>query len=87
MRRTPLPRVLRRCLLLTALACRCTTWMRLKPVVSSDELNGEREDALALAFTRRYQRDWRYVAGWGRWLVGWQRWRTEDTLAANRSDP
>ena len=41
------------------------------------------EDALALTFTRRYHRDWRYVAGWGRWLV-WdgQRWRTEDTLAA-----
>ena len=41
------------------------------------------EDALALSFTRRYHRDWRYVAGWGRWLV-WDghRWRTEDTLAA-----
>ena len=40
------------------------------------------EDALALAFTRRYHRDWRYVAGWG---AGWwdgNRWRTEDTLAA-----
>jgi putative DNA primase/helicase len=34
-------------------------------------------------FTRRYHRDWRYVAGVGRWLV-WDglRWRTEDTLAA-----
>ncbi|AKJ30659.1 phage/plasmid primase, P4 family [Caldimonas brevitalea] len=41
------------------------------------------EDALALSFTRRYHRDWRYVAAWGRWLV-WdgQRWRPEDTLAA-----
>ena len=41
------------------------------------------EDALALAFTRRYHQDWRYVAAWGRWLV-WdgQRWRPEDTLAA-----
>jgi putative DNA primase/helicase len=41
------------------------------------------EDALALAFTRRYHRDWRYVATWGRWLV-WDghRWRAEDTLAA-----
>jgi putative DNA primase/helicase len=42
------------------------------------------EDALALAFTRRYHRDWRYVATWGRWLV-WDghRWRAEDTLAAS----
>lgn len=41
------------------------------------------DDALALAFTRRYQHDWRYVAAWGKWLM-WdgQRWRTEDTLAA-----
>ena len=54
-----------------------------EPVVSSDESSGGTEDALALAFTWRYHRDWRYVAGWGRWLVlGWHRWRTEDTLAA-----
>ncbi|MBY4834297.1 phage/plasmid primase, P4 family [Burkholderia dolosa] len=54
-----------------------------EPVVSSDESVWGTEDALALAFTRRYHRDWRYVAGWGRWLV-WDghRWRTEDTLAA-----
>ena len=41
------------------------------------------EDALALSFTRRYHKDWRYVAAWGKWLV-WdgQRWRSEDTLAA-----
>jgi putative DNA primase/helicase len=54
-----------------------------EPVVSSDESVWGTEDALALAFTRRYHRDWRYVAAWGRWLV-WdgQRWRTEDTLAA-----
>ena len=41
------------------------------------------EDALALAFTRRYHPDWRYVAVWGKWMV-WdgQRWRAEDTLAA-----
>ncbi len=41
------------------------------------------EDALALAFTKRYHRDWRYVATWGRWLL-WdgRRWRTEETLAA-----
>ena len=53
------------------------------PVVSSDESVWGTEDALALAFTRRYHRDWRYVAGWGKWLV-WdgQRWRAEDTLAA-----
>jgi putative DNA primase/helicase len=42
------------------------------------------EDWLAIGFTRRYRRDWRYVALWGKWLV-WdgQRWRTEDTLAAS----
>ena len=53
------------------------------PVVSSDESVWGTEDALALSFTRRYHRYWRYVAGWGKWLV-WdgQRWRTEDTLAA-----
>ena len=54
-----------------------------QPVVSADESVWGTEDALALAFTRRYHRDWRYVATWGRWLV-WDgcRWRTEDTLAA-----
>lgn len=54
-----------------------------EPVAGSDESVWGTEDALALAFTRRYHRDWRYVAAWGRWLV-WdgQRWRTEDTLAA-----
>ena len=54
-----------------------------EPVASSDESVWGTEDALALAFTRRYHKDWRYVATWGRWLV-WDgnRWRTEDTLAA-----
>ena len=54
-----------------------------EPVASSDESVWGTEDALALAFTRRYHRDWRYVSTWGRWLV-WDgnRWRTEDTLAA-----
>ncbi len=54
-----------------------------EPVFGSDESVWGTEDALALAFTRRYHRDWRYVAAWGRWLV-WDghRWRTEDTLAA-----
>ena len=54
-----------------------------EPVVGTDESVWGTEDALALTFTRRYHRDWRYVAAWGRWLV-WdgQRWRTEDTLAA-----
>ncbi|BAP88868.1 bacteriophage-like protein [Burkholderiales bacterium GJ-E10] len=57
--------------------------MDAEPVVGSDESVWGTEDALALAFTRRYHRDWRYVAAWGRWLV-WEgrRWRTEDTLAA-----
>lgn len=55
----------------------------VEPVVSIEESVWGTEDALALAFTRRYHRDWRYVAAWGRWLM-WdsQRWRTEDTLAA-----
>ena len=54
-----------------------------EPVASTDESVWGTEDALALAFTRRYHRDWRYVATWGRWLI-WDgcRWRTEDTLAA-----
>ena len=54
-----------------------------EPVIGTDESVWGTEDALALAFTRRYHRDWRYVAAWGRWQV-WdgQRWRTEDTLAA-----
>ena len=54
-----------------------------EPVASSDESVWGTEDALALAFTRRYHKDWRYVATWGRWLV-WDgnRWRTEETLAA-----
>lgn len=54
-----------------------------EPVVGNDESVWGTEDALALAFTRRYHRDWRYVAAWGRWLV-WdgRRWRSEETLAA-----
>ena len=54
-----------------------------EPVLGNDVSVWGTEDALALAFTRRYHRDWRYVAPWGRWLV-WdgQRWRTEETLAA-----
>lgn len=54
-----------------------------EPVVSSDESVWGTEDALALDFTRRYHRDWRYIAAWGKWLM-WdgQRWRAEETLAA-----
>lgn len=39
------------------------------------------EDALALEFTRRHGREWRYVAGWGQWLV-WTgtHWQRESTL-------
>ena len=40
-----------------------------EPVIGADESVWGTEDALALAFTRRYHRDWRYVAAWGRWLV------------------
>lgn len=41
------------------------------------------DDALALAFTRHYHHDWRYIAAWGKWHM-WdgQRWRAEGTLAA-----
>ncbi|POR47078.1 putative DNA primase/helicase [Paraburkholderia eburnea] len=54
-----------------------------EPAVGSDESVWGTEDALALAFTRRYYRDWRYVSAWGRWMM-WDghRWRAEDTLAA-----
>jgi putative DNA primase/helicase len=54
-----------------------------EPAVGSDESVWGTEDALALAFTRRYHRDWRYVSAWGRWMM-WDghRWRSEDTLAA-----
>jgi len=54
-----------------------------EPVISTDESVWGTEDALALAFTRRYHRDWRYIATWGRWLV-WdgRRWRGDETLAA-----
>ena len=55
----------------------------IEPIATTDKSVWGTEDALALAFTRRYHRDWRYVAAWGRWLV-WDgcRWRTDDTLAA-----
>ena len=54
-----------------------------EPLIGADESVWGTEDALALAFTRRYHRDWLYVAAWGRWLV-WdgRRWRNEETLAA-----
>jgi len=41
------------------------------------------EDALAVNFTRRYQRHRRHIAAWGKWLM-WngQRRRAEETLAA-----
>jgi putative DNA primase/helicase len=40
------------------------------------------EEALALRFTRKYEGELRYVAGWGRWMY-WDgvRWREDDTLA------
>ncbi len=59
--------------------------IELSPVRSDGDVTSVAgtEDALALAFTRQYGSDWRYVATWGRWLV-WdtRRWRTDDTLAA-----
>lgn len=53
------------------------------PVIRCDASVSGSDDALALAFTRCYYHDWRYVAWWGRWLV-WdgRRWRLEHTLAA-----
>ncbi len=40
------------------------------------------EEALALRFSRIYEGELRYVAGWGRWMC-WDgaRWREDDTLA------
>ena len=40
------------------------------------------EEALALRFSRQYEGELRYVAGWGRWMC-WDgtRWREDDTLA------
>jgi putative DNA primase/helicase len=40
------------------------------------------EEALALRFSRKYDGELRYVAGWGRWMC-WDgtRWREDDTLA------
>jgi putative DNA primase/helicase len=40
------------------------------------------EEALALRFSRKYEGELRYVAGWGRWMC-WDgtRWREDDTLA------
>ncbi|MFQ5509614.1 MAG: phage/plasmid primase, P4 family [Leptospirillia bacterium] len=42
------------------------------------------EDAIALTFSARHGRDWRYVAQWGRWMF-WsgKRWRKDETLHAN----
>jgi len=39
------------------------------------------EDGLAAAFTRRFGKDWRYVAAWGRWLT-WtgRRWNEDIVL-------
>jgi putative DNA primase/helicase len=61
----------------------------LEPIGSDPHPDDEQtvwgtDDALALTFTRRYQRDWRYIAAWGKWLM-WdgQRWRSEETLAAS----
>ena len=54
-----------------------------EPEAKTDESVRGTEDAIALAFSHRFHRDWRYVATWGRWFV-WDgtRWRAEDTLAA-----
>ena len=38
------------------------------------------EDGLATAFTQRHGNDWRYVAGWGKWLTWTGRRWNEDTV-------
>ncbi len=47
-------------------------------------INWSTEDGISSAFTRRYDKDWRYVAPWGKWLV-WtgQRWNEDKVLFVN----
>lgn len=48
-----------------------------------DSPPGFTEDSLALDFTRRHGRDWKYVAAWGHWLCWTGRlWLKETTLKA-----
>lgn len=46
-----------------------------------DAVSWGTEDGLAATFTRRYSKDWRYVAAWGRWLT-WtgRRWNEDIVL-------
>jgi len=58
-----------------------------EPVVSADESVWGTEDALALAFTRRYHRDWRYVAPWGALAgVGWAALASRGDAGGHRLD-
>lgn len=70
------------------------------PTALFDGVDATTEDGLAIAFTRRYREDWRYVTVWGKWLV-WNgvRWNHDQTdyvrhlmrqvcrAAANRVEP
>ncbi len=58
--------------------------MSIKPAQASQTQEASvwaTDDALALTFTGRYSEDWRYCAGWGKWLV-WdgRRWQADETL-------
>ena len=58
--------------------------MSIKPAQASPTQEASvwaTDDALALTFTGRYSEDWRYCAGWGKWLV-WdgRRWQADETL-------
>lgn len=48
---------------------------------ASDAVSWGTEDGLAATFTRRFSKDWRYVAAWGRWLT-WtgRRWNEDIVL-------
>ena len=46
----------------------------------SDAVSWDTEDGLAAIFTRRFGRDWRYVAVWGRWLTWTGRRWNEDVV-------
>lgn len=50
------------------------------PTALFDGVDATTEDGLAIAFTRRYREDWRYVTVWGKWLV-WNgvRWNHDQT--------
>ena len=50
------------------------------PLNTADAVPWGTEDGLAAAFTRRFSKDWRYVAAWGRWLTWTGRRWNEDLV-------